>query len=338
MQWDLILRVLVWVFAVMVLGLFDAYTLRFDLARVLRADYLAEVGTLLALGVLIFAMRLVSEVAKLKKEDEANSTLEKTVNNYVNGDNKLRKIVEFLTQVVNPRRRRNAFLTKRRRQIGDLLEKLNDKEARYYATGEGKRTRRVRKLIKFESHVASGYLDKHRDVLPVQFVKLSPNFMTSGFNTNTKTGNEDPSRKFRVALKDNAANFIIPSLIVAFIVATFLIENEFDFWAVALVVGIKVILLLFQDWSAKRYSPTYLGKTWIHDLHLRKRLWEEYFLWILKGGKPDAKQRVQHPERVRTSVGTTSVAVWGPSDSTTEPSEPTDATDIGVGSLRYNRT
>lgn len=286
---DMFLSFVIWTLASLVLGLFDLYTFRFDPRRLLNADYLSEVGILLALGVFIFAYRLIQKLLKLKVLDIINSTLETTVNGYVNDDHKLKHIIGFIVYI-NLKRRIVAYKEKMQRKVGRLLDQLTSEEMKQYSTEEEDnnlyKSNRVKKLINIQKRLTEEYIKENGEYLNAKFVQLTPNFMTSGYNNNrNKSANADPSKKFRTAFFDNFGNFVIPSLLIAFVIGSILVANEADWWAIVLIVSIKLLLLLFQYWNAGRYSPIYLVKTWVHDLHLRKILWENYFSWIIKEKK-----------------------------------------------------
>lgn len=289
LPWEITLQITVWILAAMVLGLFDLYTFRFDPRRFMNSDYLIEVGVLIGLGLFIFALRLFLKLKVLIAEDTINEDLRNTMNGYVNGKNKLRHIVAFILYL-NRMRRITAFVERTQEKIGTLLGKLTQEEQTEYSQyieGSEVVSKRVKKLLKAQEQISEEYLEVNGSYVRAKFTRITPNYMTSGFNNSkSKSANQDPAKGFSTAFKDNVLNFTIPTVLVGFVIGSILVATEADVWAIILIVSIKLLLLLFQDWSANRYSPTYYGKTVVHDLHLRKTFWEQYFQWILdeKGG------------------------------------------------------
>lgn len=280
LPWEIIERFVIWILSALILGLFDLYTFRFDPRRFMNADYLSEVGILVALGLFIFAHRLLKKAKELREADTQSQSLEDKIYGYTI-EKKTSDLVEF-TIYENLCRRKAVFLHDAREVIQRKLARLNYKDMKAYVSGtveEKQARRKVRKLLLLELQTTPEYVETNGESLKAKFIKITPGFMTSGKNTGNKQPVQNPSKGFKTAMGDNWANFTIPTLLVAFVIGSILTANEADVWAIVLIVSIKLLLLLFQHWSAGNYAPTWNAKTWLADLHFRKSLWERFFDW-----------------------------------------------------------
>lgn len=287
LPFQIVIRFLIWFVVVLIIGLADVYQFRFDPRRFFTAEYLTEVGIILSLGVFIFIFRLIEKAKDLREQGEryeVERELEDTLSKY-NVTYKLSEVSKFIVYL-NIERRVEAYRREMELRLQTTIAKLNQIELRIYANNEKydkKEYPKLRKIEEYKDKLEEDFIQNNKTYLKANFTPISPDFMTNGINANLKQKEQDtPSSKTLTAVKDNAMSMTIPTLLVAFVLGSILTRQEVDMWATVLNISIKLFLLLMQHWSAGEYAPTWLAKTWIHDLHLRKSLWERFFVSKIK--------------------------------------------------------
>jgi len=318
--WQIVLRIIIWVIAVMVLGLTDLFNFRFEPQRFLYPSYLMEVGTVLALGIFIFSFRLIEYSRELMRESDDFAeprTLDRTLETYPN-TYKQSTVAKFIV-IENVSRRVEKYKEVKQRELQKQIGKLKLDELKIYANNidfDSKEHPRLKRIEELKEELNDKFIKENEEYLDVKFIPISISFMMSGVNTKNKSEQQDPASKTRTAIQDNLAGMTIPTVFVGFIIGSILTRQDADILETLFNIGIKTLLLLMQHWSAGNYAPTWLKKTWVHDTHMRAGLWERFLQYLVdstkkQGGAKDGRQQnhIEHTDEPEPRADTGSPEV-----------------------------
>lgn len=289
-----VLYFIMWVAIAAILGLFDFTTWRFNIYKFQDPAYWSEVGVLVVLGILVFAVTLLRKSRMLKKEDFNTQSIVDDLDKSI-FETDTTKIREYVREE-NLERTVRQYELNQRRKLRRLLDRMPDEAIDIWMSKNDKAIRKnryCRKRKKLETRVSTKYLKENRKNLKAKIVKLTVNFILTGVNSGAKNkeANQNPSNPVRRAIKDNWINFILPSIFVAALLAFVITASEEELLGILITVAVKLLLLLVQQFSAEWYAPVWLKATWVADTYFRRDLFTGFKNWILdelNGGDKDA--------------------------------------------------
>ena len=284
-----------WFVAVALVGMFDLFSMSFDLSRLADPDYWAEIVTLIIAGILVFAMTLFNAYTTLKNNDERSITREETLS-----DTLARAGTDALPEFVNEtnnERRKTAYKEEISRKHQDLISKMTEKYPKsldIWLNGTKKdreNDKHCVKLLRYEMLIEEKNLEKNKYNLPAKFVRITPNFIQNGINKVRKNSSlENPAEGVRTVVTDNWLNFLMPVVTTSVLIGMILTTTDESTWIFVFMVLVKLFALLVQRASALIYSESFYKKTYVADLGFRYRLVENYFKWCIKNNKTKVKE------------------------------------------------
>lgn len=319
---EVVLRVLPWLIALSVLGLFDFVEMRFDINRITTPEYVAEVSIMLMLSIFIFAYSLVFRGQELKEEDGATKKLEASVHTTLSTED-TGKLQTYITTIENPTRQVTAYKEKMRYEKQKALRKATPEDIRIWNEGT-KEEQEINKFCGKMRHIeritSDEYIEKNQIYLDVKYPEIKIGFVQSGYQSKEQMSTmEKPSSPVKTAVTDNAFNFLLPIVVVAFVISMILSTSDAPRLVALAKISIKVGLLIIQFYNAQFYAPRFISLTWVSDVNLRYNLLLRYIAWK-KNGKEvptDAREGQERDEpvsgrsesRLQQPVSTTSAGV-----------------------------
>lgn len=291
-----------WIVAIGFIGMFDFFDMQIKPERLKDADYWSETGSLLFAAILIFSMRLYNKYMELMEEDEKSQKKEQLLDTNLSKTG-TRDIPEFIF-IENTERRITAYKEKMNDKFQKLIDKITKRHPEsldtwlYGSTQDKLKDKYCVKLNRYKSLMTDEYIKENKHHLPVHFIRLAPNFIQHGVNSNAKqSANENPSCGVITALRDNMLSIILPIVTTSAIIAMTLTTTEEARLLYAFMILMKVFVLVIQWVSATIYAPSFYKKTYVSDLGMRYRLGEKYLHWrtgknsMKKEAKEDAQRR-----------------------------------------------
>lgn len=289
---EVVLRVLPWIIALAVLGLFDFVEMRFDISRVTTPEYLAEVAIMLMLSVFIFAYSLFFKSQEIKEEDTTTKNLEDSVHETLSKEES-GLLQVYINNVENPSRQITAYKDKMKLKQQKLLRKATSEDIRIWDEGSDEQKKTNKFCIEMnhiERITKQEYLEKHQSYLDVNYPKIKIGFIQSGYQSKKQLSNmETPSTPIRTAVTDNAFNFLVPVAVVAFVISMVLSSSEAPRIVALAKIAIKTGLLIIQYYNAQFYAPRFTSLTWVSDVNLRYNLLLRFVNWKKESAQKEVR-------------------------------------------------
>lgn len=279
---EVVLRVLPWLIALAVLGLFDFVEMRFDINRITTPEYIAEVSIMLMLSVFIFSYSLIFKSQELKEEDVETKKLENSVHKTLSTED-TGQLQLFITNVENPSRQIIAYKDKMKLEKQKLLRKASPEDIRIWDEGsdeEKKHNKFCISMRHIERITTDPYIEKNQTYLDVKYPEIKIGFIQSGYQSKNQLSTmERPSSPVKTAITDNAFNFLVPVAVVAFVISMVLSASDGPRIVALAKIAVKTGLLVIQYYNAQFYAPRFTKLTWVSDVNLRYNLLFRFTNW-----------------------------------------------------------